>query len=225
MLYTPLMAQRKVLFAPEEYYHIYNRGNSKQTIFHDDADRTRFIQLLFLSNASNPFNTADLRKGKGLFEHDRGEALISIGAYIVMPNHFHVLLRHVEDGDISKFMQKLTTVYSMYYNAKYKRTGGLFEGKFKATHVATDRYLRYLFSYIHLNCIKLIDKTWRENGLKDKNKALGYLHKYKWSSYLDYAEVKQRTYSSVLDKKAFPNYFSSPEAIKKDIFQWINYNS
>ena len=59
-----------------------------------------------------------------------------------MPNHFHILITQMEEKGVSKFMQKLSTAYSMYYNKKYKRTGGLFEGKFKSEHLNKDRYLK-----------------------------------------------------------------------------------
>lgn len=220
------MSQRKVSFAPGEYYHIYNRGNSKQTIFQDEEDRVRFLQLLFLSNTSKPFNLSDIRKCKDIFEYERIGSLVSIGLYTLMPNHFHILVRDIkEGGDISKFMQKLSTGYSMYYNQKYERTGSLFEGKFKASHVATDRYLKYLFSYIHLNCIKLIEPSWKEKGIKDKHKALKYLNGYPWSSYIDYVKTKSRPFSLILDKKSFPSYFSSPKALHKELFSWLTYHS
>ena len=59
----------------------------------------------------------------------------------------------------------------MYFNKRYERTGGLFEGTFKATHANDDEYLKYLFAYIHLNSVKLIEPDWKENGIKDKNAA------------------------------------------------------
>src|SRR3989344_1598750 len=93
-----------------------------------------------------------------------------------MPNHFHIYLtiNNLPKSDfgknknqITEFMRKLLTSYSKYINAKYQRTGGLFEGKFKATHIKTDPQAKYNFSYIHLNLIKLIDSKWLENGIKN----------------------------------------------------------
>src|SRR3989344_3214113 len=148
------MSLRKVPFAPGEYYHIYNRGNSKQTIFHDKADYDRFLKLLFLSNGEENFKVQFI--GKNIYEFNRGKELVHVGAYCLMPNHFHLLLTQAQDGGISKFIQKLSTGYSMYYNKKYERSGTLFEGKFKSQHAGEDNYMKYLFSYIHLNPIKLI---------------------------------------------------------------------
>ena len=61
-------------------------------------------------------------------------------------------------------MGKLGTGYSMYFNRKYKRTGALFVGAFKSQHANSDEYLKYLYAYIHLNPVKLIDSTWKEEG-------------------------------------------------------------
>ena len=139
-----------------------------------------------------------------------------------MPNHFHLLVTQIEGGSISKFMQKLTTGYSMYYNKKYERTGSLFEGKFKSEHANIDNYLKYLFSYIHLNIIKLIQKDWKEVGIKNKNEATDYLNEYKYSSYLDYLGIDRKE-NSILNREDFPDYFPTKELFKKDIFEWLSY--
>src|SRR3989344_4623952 len=127
------MSLRRVAFVLGEYYHLYNRCNSKLNI--------------------NFRNVIDVTKEVLVFE--RRETLVDIGAFCLMPNHFHLLLREKEDGNISLFMKKLLTAYVMYFNKKYERTGSLFEGKFKSEPVREDNYLKYLFSYIHLNPIKL----------------------------------------------------------------------
>src|SRR3989344_8568343 len=139
------MSIRKITFSEGEYYHIYNRGNSKQTIFHDKSDYDRFIKLLFLSNGENNFKIYKI--SKNIYEVDRGRRLVGIGAYCLMPNHFHLLITQTDKGSITRFMQKVSTGYSMYYNKKYQRSGALFEGKFKAEHADNDNYLKYLFSY------------------------------------------------------------------------------
>lgn len=217
------MSIRKAPFVPDEYYHIYNRGNSKQKIFHDKADYKRFVGLLYACNNQENFKIFNIPKGQDLFSVDRGKTLVSIGAYVLMPNHFHVLVAQKENDGISKFMQKVSTAYVMYYNKKYKRPGGLFEGKFKSQHLGTDRYLKYLFSYIHLNPIKLINKDWKEKGIHDKKGALEYLFNYEYSSYLDYMGHK-RIQNTILNIEAFPKYFPDTKSFIKDIFEWLSYN-
>jgi len=215
------MSLRKVPFAPGEYYHIYNRGNSKQTIFHDKADYDRFLKLLFLSNGEENFKVQFI--GKNIYEFNRGKELVHVGAYCLMPNHFHLLLTQAQDGGISKFIQKLSTGYSMYYNKKYERSGTLFEGKFKSQHAGEDNYMKYLFSYIHLNPIKLIDKNWKERGIKNKTRAISYLEKYRYSSFVDYLGW-DRLEKKIINPSKFPDYFSKTAAHKNELFEWLDFN-
>lgn len=219
------MSIRKVNFVSGEYYHIYNRGNSKQKIFHDKQDYLRFISLLYISNMSDNFNFYNLSRSNNfdIFQIERTDILVNIGAYCLMPNHFHILITENIKGGISKFMQKLSTSYSMYYNKKYERTGGLFEGKFKSQYIDTDRYLKYMFSYIHLNPVKLIQKDWKENGMINKLEALKFLEKYYYSSYLDYME-EERLQKGILGLESFPRYFLNKNLFKKEIFEWLSFN-
>lgn len=223
VFYNTNMSIRKVNLVNGEYYHIYNRGNSKQKIFNDKEDYTHFIKLLFLSNGQSNFKIQFIGK-KDIYEFERGEQVIAVGAYCLMPNHFHLILRQNMESGISKFMQKLTTAYSMYYNKKYERTGGLFEGKFKSQNLNNDRYLKYLFSYLHLNPIKILQKDWKEIGVKNKNLALKYLDEYEYSSYQDYTGIVRKE-NNILNKETFPDYFPTNEKFKKEIFEWLSYGN
>mgnify|MGYP001565584500 FL=1 len=214
------MSIRKVNFITDEYYHIYNRGNSKQIIFLDQEDHNHLVKLLYLCNSTKSIVYRDISKNS--YDFDREETLVNIGAYCLMPNHFHLLVKEKTENGISKFMQKVSTAYSMYFNKKYKRTGGLFEGKFKARHLNIDRYLKYIFSYIHLNPIKLIESKWREKGIKNIKGAVAYLKTYQYSSYLDYLN-EDRLRLKILDKKEFPKYFLSGKSFQEEIIEWLNY--
>lgn len=206
---------RNVVFAPDEYYHLYNRGTEKRKIFLNEADRNRFISLLYLCNASEHVQiSADRFTYTECFAHERQSPLTAIGAYCLMPNHFHLLVREMKEGGISKFMQKLLTAYTMYFNTKYQRSGALFQGKFKATHAASDRHLKYLYAYIHLNPIKCIDPEWKKRGATDRRRAKAYLADYKNSSYADYMDVK-RMEGKILSRKEFPDYFTGND------FSWM----
>ena len=127
------------------------------------------------------------------------------------------------EGGISKFMSKLTTGYSMYFNKKYERKGSLFQGVFQAQHADSDNYLKYLFSYIHLNPVKLIQSDWKENGIEDIDGAKKYLNDYKYSSFIDYTGNK-REENNILNMKAFPGYFESTEDFENNIFDWLEFN-
>src|SRR3989338_8322180 len=167
---------RNLEFSIDEYYHLYNRGVEKRVIFEDKNDYSRFVGLLYACNSEVSFNARELNKGETfaetvLREADREEPLVSIGAYSLMPNHFHLLVKEIKEGGISAFMQKLSTAYTMYFNKKRSRSGVLFQGVFKSQHINSDEYLKYLFSYIHLNPIKLVESGWKDFGIKNKKRA------------------------------------------------------
>ena len=217
------MSIRKVSFVFGEYYHIYNRGNSKQKIFHNKEDYLYFLKLLHVLNQKNNKQLRD--QARDIFiSHKDNDPLVAIGAYVLMPNHFHILITPTENGNVSKYMQKVCTGYVMYYNQKYKRSGSLFEGKFKSQHANNDKYLKYLFSYIHLNPLKLIDKNWKEKGIKNIQKIFDFLNSYEYSSYLDYENENKRPQSILLNKKLFPDYFPSHKEFKNEILEWIKFD-
>jgi putative transposase len=214
---------RNVTFTPGEYYHIYNRGTEKRTIFKIATDFKRFLTLLYAANGEKPVHLQlQGRTLKEIVALDRGETLIDICAYCLMPNHFHLLVRERVPGGISKFMQKLTTGYTMYFNKRHDRTGSLFQGKFKATHVSEDTYLKYLMAYIHLNPVKLLEPEWKEIGIKDLKKAQKFLNQYDNSSFLDYANG-ERPESIIIKREALPEYFLTSNDFIAELSEWLNF--
>lgn len=213
--------ERKFNFAPEEYFHIYNRGTEKRKIFLDKNDYKRFLKCLYLCNSINPIKLRNVSKEK-TFYYEREETIVDIGAYCLMPNHFHVLIRAKKDGGVSSFMEKIQTAYSMYFNKKYQRTGSLFQGPFKAQHVARDEYLKYLFAYIHLNPIKIIDPEWKENGITNLNESKKFIDSYIHSSYQDYLD-NERSESKILNKKSFPIYFENSKSFESFLYFWLSF--
>lgn len=226
------MSIRKTALVEGEYYHLYSRGNSKQKIFLDDNDYKHFIKCLFVCNTTKKFKFSRNIK-MNPFDFNREYTLVSIGAWVLMPNHFHIYVIAPHQSEfvlkdnqnrISEFMRKVLTAYSLYFNKKYKRTGGLFEGRFKSVHVNTDNQAKYLFSYIHLNPIKIIQKDWKEEGISDVKEALKFLDSYKWSSYYDYNNITQRSEKLILEKDDFPAYFLDLKDFNKEILTWLTYN-
>ena len=217
------MVTRGISFAEDEFYHVYNRGTDKRVIFKDTADYRRFQELLYLSNSTESINVREIKKyHQNVFDFERDNQLVSIGVYCLMPNHFHILLTPIRDNGVTIFMQKLATSYSMYFNKRYDRKGGLFEGTFKAVHADDDRYIKYLFSYIHLNPVKLIDRNWKEDGLKDSSAAYKYVSEYKYSSLKDYLE-ENRHEQYILDMQQFPRYFPTKHDVRRELFEWLTY--
>ena len=215
--------QRKIEFAPEDYYHLYNRGVEKRKLFLDKVDYRRFVSLLYVANSVTPVHLSNYQ-GRSLLEIPKGEQLVSIGAWCLMPNHFHLLVREIKDGNISLFMKKLLTGYSMYFNTKNERKGALFEGNFYAKHLDTDNYLKYQYAYIHLNPIGIIDDGWKSKKIKNINKAKKFLSSFMHSSYLDYQQPnKNREESVILDTSNFPKYFETFLDFNDMIEEWINF--
>ena len=210
-MYNKHMVTRKILFTEGEFYHVYNRGNDKRAVFKNEKDYKRFILLLYLCNGGTPVHISNLlNQGLPLielFNKDRGEQFVEIVAYCLMPNHFHILIKEKTEGGISTFMGKLATAYVMYFNTKYERKGTLFEGPFGARHIDTDEYLNWVFSYIHLNPVKLINRDWKENGISNPKLAEEFMQNYKYSSYYDYF-IKDRPESSILNKDIFSENLS-----------------
>jgi REP element-mobilizing transposase RayT len=168
---------RKVIFATDEIYHIYNRGTDKRVIFEDEYDFQRFLQSLQEFNTLDPIgsiyeqffarNKEDSQLGNQV---SKSGELVEIVSYCLNPNHFHLLLRQVSSNGISKFMHRLGLGYTKYFNNKRERSGVLFQGVFKAIHVDTNEYLLHLSVYV---------------GLNDKIHKLGNLvSKSSWGEYM-----------------------------------------
>lgn len=220
-MYNLPMSQRKGTFAVGEYYHIYNRGNSRQTIFTTESEYRRFQYLLYVANGTAQLDFRSIEQDKVL-SFERGQPFVAIGAYCLMPNHFHILLTPVVENGVQQFMQKISTSYSMYFNKRHNRSGSLFEGKFKSEYVGEDRYMKYLFSYIHLNPIKLIQSDWKETGIRDLEAAQKYLEEYKYSSFIDFQHEREE--SALLNRALFPDYFKTKKEFDTELLDWLNYN-
>jgi putative transposase len=206
------MATRYYSFAEREFYHIYNRGNSKQIIFKTESDYDRFKNLLYIANTSERFVMREIDE-INVFNIKKKDHLVHIGAYCLMPNHFHILITPATEGGVSLFMLKLGTSYSSYFNKKYDRTGRLFENSYKAQYAESDRYLKYLFSYIHLNPYR--DK--QGSQLKREN-----LKRYPHSSLPDYLG-EERQLAKILSREKFPNYFNGIEKQVIELIEWLDY--
>lgn len=153
------MSTRKIQFVNNEFYHVYNRGTDKREIFSDGLDFSRFLQSMQEFNGPDPIGSiyehTRVKKfgGEASKNSDQGEIepLVNIVAFCLNQNHYHFLLQQISEKGIEKFMQRLGTGYTMYFNKKYERTGALFQGVFKAIHVDSNEYLLHVSAYVNLN--------------------------------------------------------------------------
>ena len=141
------------------YYHIYNRGVEKRIIFENDQDYKVFLDYLKYS-LSEPPKPEEIKKTftlqglpfKGVPRLPKNfNEKIEIIAFCLMPNHFHLLVKQVDNSSLANFMMSLITRYSMYFNKKYDRVGSLFQGVYRAILINDESYLLHLSRYIHLN--------------------------------------------------------------------------
>lgn len=203
-------------FAIGEIYHIYNRGTDKRNVFVDDNDYRRLIKSLLFFNSKGAVDLRALQESNTKVPPpEPEERLVSMLAYCLMPNHFHLLMREIEENGITRFMRKLGTGYTMYFNAKHERNGVLFQGQFKSVLVDRDPYFQYIPHYIHLNPLDLI-MDWR-NGKVDYKKARLFLDSYQWSSYHYYVNGQS---DPILDADTINQLYDLGE-YKKDIFDWL----
>lgn len=143
------------------YYHIYNRGVEKRTIFKDTQDCEVLLHYLkmYLSPVEELRELAKQQQYPGTrlqrFLPLNLSKEINLLSFSLMPNHIHLQIKqHTKEG-IIKFMRRILTSYAVYFNKKYERVGALFQSKYKAAIIASDEYLLHLSRYIHLNPIKL----------------------------------------------------------------------
>lgn len=150
-------------FTPGHYYHLYNRGVAKQVIFHDNRDYYRFLDTLAFytddSTSDKKFSTTEWEIIKDIRYTNPGKSRVEIIAHCIMPNHFHLLVKQIEENGISMFLRRSLNSYTHYYNTKRKRVGPIFQGTFRATIVENNEQLLHVSRYIHLNpfVAKIVD--------------------------------------------------------------------
>jgi putative transposase len=190
-----------------EHYHIFNRGIEKKTIFHDDRDRARFLFYVLYFQSPDPIYHA-ARSVTGFLKEDnfpilasRAEQIIKtrmveLVAFALMPNHFHLLVREVKEGGVSRYLQRIEGGFAKYSQAKYKQTGHFFERSFKAVQIDDNVQLLHLSAYIHKNPQEL-DSVGRRG-----------IEEYRWSSYQDFTD--QNRWSGLLIPNVIRDQFKDP---------------
>lgn len=176
-------------FAENEYYHVFGRGVNKENIFIDNKDRARFIFLI--THFQSPLKIYNiswctdifLKKGSFSTKEDRLKNIlkkrnVELVAFALMSNHFHMLVRNLEDKILSVYMHRVLTAYSKYFNAKYNKKGHVFEGPYGAVHIKNNNQLLHLSAYIHKNPKEIGE--WKNT-----------YEKYPWSSYQDYISLNR----------------------------------
>ncbi len=170
---------RKIKFIEGEYYHIYNRGVDKRSIFQDKEDALRFLQSM------QEFNSTDSAGGIYLKTHGKASfgslapKLVKFIVYCLNQNHYHFIMTPMVENGIQRFMHKLSTGYTNFFNEKHQRSGSLFQGPYKAVHIETNEQL--LHGSVHVN---LNDHV--HEGLNEK-----WLSELPFSSFAEYQGLRK----------------------------------
>jgi len=174
------------MHAPDEYLHVFDRGMQKQPIFKIEADYLRFIFIILtfqgehvVKNISREIKQtvqSSTLHSFGIEEDLEKDILknrmVELVAFSLMPNHFHLLVRELVDNGLSKYMQRVMTAYTKYFNLRHTRSGHLFQSRYKSVLINSDKQLMHVSAYIHKNPAEI---GWR-----------GKEEKYPWCSYQDY---------------------------------------
>ncbi len=144
---------RTTQFAVREYFHVYNRAVDGRPIILVKQDRARFLRSMELFNVITPIGSIRDRSARDAEEKFAIEQhpLVHIICYCLNPNHYHFVLEQVAEDGVKKFMHRLGTGYTKYFNDRHQRKGSLFQGPFKAIRIDSDAYLLHVSAYVNLN--------------------------------------------------------------------------
>jgi len=181
---------RKEKFVAGEYYHVYNRILFNTPLFKNTGNCDRLSQAFLLANSTQSTQAFQfLRNNQNATIEDAleiaksGEKLVDVVCYVIMPDHYHLLLKEKINGGITSFIHKCNISVAKYINIKTKRRGPLFENLFKSKHIANNEYLLHLSLYIHLNPLDFLEgKQWREHKIKNWDQVKDKLIYYPYSS-------------------------------------------
>jgi len=212
------MAYRKVIFSPDEIYHIYNRSIAGRPIFTFKKNKERALFALYfyqktpLPSSLSHYLQATVKQRKVLDKLlDKAKRLIDIYAFCLMPNHFHLLVKENKEKGISKFLADFQNSYTRYYNLFHESKGHVFQGQFEAVRVETDEQLLHVSRYIHLN-------PYSSFVVKDYEE----LKEYQWSSLPEYLGNNKKSYE-IYQKDYLINFFKDLKEFEQFIFNQKDY--
>lgn len=194
-------------------WHALNHSIEGRNLYLDTQDYARFVHNLYEFNDSNPadnhwrhFDPSGMKGFVNLSSRGGRKLLIDIHGWVLMKDHYHLLLSERVENGISLFLRKLNVGYANYVNERYERKGTLFRGRTKKILIERDAHFLYILHYIHLNPLDyLLDaKKWRlrsKSGIRNVGEALKYIDSYRWSSYLDY--IGKKNFPSILTTSLF----------------------
>jgi len=219
-----------------EFYHTYNRGVEKRKIFLENPDYFRGAHDLYEFNNANAaanlyrsivgFTKSNISSNisGGDNKPKPREKLVNMGVWCFMPNHYHIFSCPIQDNSLSVFHKKFGIGIANFFNTKYKRSGALFQGRYKKVQVTNDTQALQLICYIHSNPLDLWKPNWKEKGLTNLEiqNALKFLKDdYRWSSHLDWWGIKN--FPSLIDTESMKRFFNNPKEYREFFINWLRY--
>ncbi|MDA1038329.1 MAG: transposase [bacterium] len=219
---------RELSFYQDEYYHVYHRGVDKRIVFVDDLDRQRMYWMMYLLNDWDFDSTAIkwterfsmISVQTDIPEIDSRKRMVDILSLNFLGNHLHILLRATTDDSVSKFMHRLLTSHSKYFNRRHGRSGSLFDDRFGAVHIKTDAQLLHVPIYIHLNTLDMFGVQWREGSVVDWDAAQKLLDSHKYSSHAFYSGGRQEL--PIVDAELVTGLFPDKDTYLSALKGWSN---
>jgi putative transposase len=205
-------------FGVGSFVHVMKRGTRGLPIVRHEADRRRFARLLYLVNEVHrdenwESKTASLEMFERPYDWPEREPLTRILAWVLMPNHFHLILEETEEGGVSKFMQRLCGSMSANFNAKYGEKGSIFQGGYKGRTIHEDGYLRLLAPYVMVKNVFELYPGGYDKALKEFDKAWDWgVSLYPFSSLPDYAGARSWP---IIDKGLFGEMFPDGQSFRR----------
>ena len=189
-------------YGEDQYYHVYNRGVNKENIFQEEDDFAYFLSLF--KRYLSPSDAVD-KYGRATNSYNDEVELV---AYCLMKNHYHLLFYLKEPDGLVHLMRSVMTAYTMYYNKKYQRSGGLYQGNFLAATITTDIYLWHVSRYIHLNPVG-VGKNFRSYPYS----SIGYFAGEKHAKWLK----SERLVKTAQEREEYMKFVSDYETMHKEL--------
>lgn len=220
---------RKEPFTVGSQVHVVKRGSHGMSIVRDEKDRLRFLLSLVHLNdkwtSENWFRDledcglAHTLKRPTLWPPQ--ERIVQILCFCLVENHFHLLLKEIQDGGIAKFMQKIGIAMAKHFNEKYKQRGSLFQSAYRSRTITDDRYLRYVSAYIQVKNTFEIYPGGYEKARREFNKAFEWAAAYPYSSLMDFMGRRE---DSFVEPEILGEIFSREEykSFCRDIIEGRN---
>lgn len=203
--------KRKIPLVNGEIYHILSKSIAGYEIFNTQADYLRMQHLFRYYQKETQIRFSDFLLLKGVrigfnaylaeYNADKND-LVQIIAYCLMPTHFHLILKQLENDGISKFIGNILNSYTRYFNVKHKRKGPLWEAKFENVLVGSDEQLRHLTRYIHLNpTTALLAKKPEEWLYSSYKEYLGTSEELALCDYRDLIDIDPKSYRKFVNNR------------------------